>query len=170
MGDGSVNLILDIEHIISASKTFQSSAPLKIGKAKIKKDADVNKESEKKSTIKKVLVVDDSKSIRNILCAYIRESGYETNEAVSGEEAIALIAKENYSLITIDVMMDGMDGYELTRKIRDMKNYVSTPIIMVSALTEKVNKIKGFDAGVDEYLAKPIDRETFFSLLRRMIK
>ena len=67
-------------------------------------------------------------------------------------------------------MMPGMNGYELTAKIRTLNNYLHTPIIMVSALSDKLDKIKGFDAGVDDYVVKPVDKNMFISMIMRLMK
>ncbi|HON56596.1 MAG TPA: chemotaxis protein CheW, partial [bacterium] len=159
-GDGGVCLILDIEQILGSQKMYESSRTLKIGKAK---HTETEKTPQKKlddnatKNIKKVLVVDDSKPIRNMLKSYVEEAGYAVDEAANAEEALQLLKDNMYSLITVDVLMPGLNGYELSAKIREMKKFLKTPIVMISALTDKVDKIKGFDAGIDEYLTKPVD-------------
>ncbi len=170
MGDGSVCLILDIEQILTSDNINEASAKtLKVGKAR-KKDEDKKEKTNKKDDRKKILIVDDSKPIRTALKLFVEEAGFFPEEAASGEEAYELAKKNNYNLITIDVLMPGMNGYELCSRIRTLNNYLQTPIIMVSALSDKLDKIKGFDAGVDEYIVKPVDKNTFISMITRLMK
>ncbi len=170
MGDGSVCLILDIEQILTSDNINEASAKtLKVGKEKKKEDAKKEK-TEKKDDRKKILIVDDSKPIRTALKLYVEEAGFFPAEAASGEEAFELVKKNQYNIISIDAMMPGMNGYELTAKIRTLNNYLHTPIIMVSALSDKLDKIKGFDAGVDDYVVKPVDKNMFISMIMRLMK
>ncbi|MBP7653553.1 chemotaxis protein CheW [Candidatus Dependentiae bacterium] len=171
MGDGGVCLILDIEQILSSDKMYESGKPLKIGKSK--KIGINNFDKHPKPSVierKKILVVDDSKPIRSMLKNYIEDAGYYADEAVSGEEALILLKKNRYSLVTVDVLMPGMNGYELSANIRTMKDYLRIPIIMISALNDKVDKIKGFNAGIDEYLTKPVDKNVFINLMTHLLK
>ena len=105
-----------------------------------------------------------------MLKSYVEEAGYAVDEAANAEEALQLLKDNMYSLITVDVLMPGLNGYELSAKIREMKKFLKTPIVMISALTDKVDKIKGFDAGIDEYLTKPVDKNVFINMLMHLIK
>lgn len=99
----------------------------------------------------KILIVDDEKMMTELLSAHLRESGYETYAAGSGEEAMALLSKLP-DLILLDINMPGVDGLKLCERIRD---HVSCPILFLTARVTEQDKIRGFAAGGDDYVTKP---------------
>lgn len=106
----------------------------------------------------KVLAVDDYPSILNLLQEIIVPLGHQVITALSGAEAIEKFKNESPDLILMDIMMPGMDGFEATRQIKQIPNNgLWTPVIMLSALHEPADFVKGMASGADEYLTKPID-------------
>ena len=103
----------------------------------------------------KVLVVDDSRTARDLHGFMLESGGYEVRQAVNGSEALEKAITTQFDLIVTDVNMPQMDGYEFTRRIRATAGYETTPIIMVSTESEAQDKTRGFEAGVNVYVVKP---------------
>lgn len=101
---------------------------------------------------KKVLVVDDEQNIVNIISFNLKKEGYEVLTAGDGEEGVRVTFSEDPDLILLDIMMPKMDGYEACKKIREK---MSTPIIMLTARAEEVDKVLGLELGADDYVTKP---------------
>jgi two-component system response regulator ResD len=116
----------------------------------------------------KILVVDDEERIRRLLRMYLEREDYEIDEAENGNIALMKALENNYDLILLDIMMPGKDGIEVCRELREKK---STPIIMLTAKGEEVNRVQGFEVGTDDYIVKPFSpREVVLrvkALLRR---
>ncbi|MCP8968718.1 response regulator transcription factor [Ectobacillus ponti] len=120
------------------------------------------------NTETKILVVDDEERIRRLLKMYLEREGYTIDEADNGDTALAKALQYEYDLIVLDLMMPGKDGIEVCREVREKK---STPIIMLTAKGEEVNRVQGFEVGTDDYIVKPFSpREVVLrvkALLRR---
>lgn len=101
---------------------------------------------------KKILIVDDEKNIVDILKFNLKKEGYDTIEAYDGEEAINLALNHNPDLILLDIMLPKMDGFTVCRKLRQS---ISTPILMLTAKEEEVDKVLGLELGADDYITKP---------------
>ena len=99
-----------------------------------------------------ILVVDDEKPIVEILKVNLIKSGYRVIEAYDGNEAVVKAISEEPDLILLDVMLPGMDGFSVCKKIRETS---SVPIIMLTAREEEVDKILGLELGADDYMTKP---------------
>lgn len=116
-----------------------------------------------------IMVVDDDKHINRLFCAILRREGYEVQSADSGTDALEKLGRFLADLIIIDVMMPGMDGFELTELLRS--NHNNLPILMITAREQPQDKHKGFLVGTDDYMTKPVDKtEMLFrvkALLRR---
>ena len=104
-----------------------------------------------------ILVVDDDKNTRLLFRAVLEEAGYTVSCASDGERALVVMDEEHIDLVVLDIMMPHMDGYEFTKTLRDTNN--NLPILMVSAKQLPSDKHKGFAAGTDDYMTKPIDEE-----------
>lgn len=102
-----------------------------------------------------ILVVEDNADMRELFCTVLSDSGYQCLPAADGLEALEIMDKEYVDLIVADVMMPGMDGYELTKAIRDAK--MDFPILMVTAKDQFDDMQKAFHAGTDDYMIKPIN-------------
>ncbi|MBV7273658.1 response regulator transcription factor [Clostridiaceae bacterium UIB06] len=99
-----------------------------------------------------ILVVDDDKSIRNLIKVYLENEGYNIMEASNGAEALVMINENNFDLVILDIMMPILDGISACIKIRES---YTMPIIFLSAKDEEIDKIKGLTVGADDYVAKP---------------
>ncbi|MFS0781334.1 response regulator transcription factor [Bacillus sp. 1P06AnD] len=119
----------------------------------------------------KILVVDDEERIRRLLKMYLEREDYVIDEAEDGTEALAKAVANDYDLILLDIMMPGKDGIEVCRELREKK---STPVIMLTAKGEEINRVQGFEVGTDDYIVKPFSpREVVLrvkALLRRSSK
>lgn len=115
-----------------------------------------------------ILVVDDEERIRRLLKMYLEREGYIIEEAENGEEALRKALENNYDLILLDIMMPGIDGIEVCKELREKK---ATPVIMLTAKGEEMNRVQGFEVGTDDYIVKPFSpREVVLrvkALLRR---
>ena len=105
----------------------------------------------------KVMLVDDEKSLCTALGLIIERAGYDFVCAGDGDEALRLFSHERPDLAVLDVMLPGIDGFELCERLRAASP--SLPILMLSAKSDIVDKRVGFKAGADDYLAKPFDEE-----------
>ena len=101
---------------------------------------------------KRILVVDDEDRIRRLLRLYLEREGFQIDEAEDGEKALRMALSQSYDLIILDLMLPGMDGLDVCREIRSKK---ATPIIMLTARGEEVNRVEGFEVGTDDYVVKP---------------
>ncbi len=100
----------------------------------------------------RILIVEDEETIADLEKDYLELSGFEVEVANDGETGLKKALKEDYNLFILDLMLPGVDGFEICRKIRDEKN---TPIIMVSAKKDDIDKIRGLGLGADDYMTKP---------------
>lgn len=103
---------------------------------------------------KRILIVEDDADISMVEEAYLESAGFETKIIAEGSSVGALLEKEQFDLILLDLMLPGKSGYEICREIRDQ---IDIPILMVTARTESVDKIRGLGLGADDYIAKPFD-------------
>lgn len=101
---------------------------------------------------KLIYVVDDEQNIRDLICAYLKKESFETRSFQDGESALEAFKSNPSDMLIIDIMMPGIDGYSLCRKIREFSN---VPIIMVSARDEEIDRILGLELGSDDYISKP---------------
>ena len=117
-----------------------------------------------------VLLVEDSEVVREALRRLLTQAGYRVVTANDGVEGVAAAQREKFDIISTDVMMPNMDGYELTRALRKTEQYRDTPIVMVTSRDERIDRIRGFDAGVDEYITKPHDRHLLVRTIKRLLE
>jgi DNA-binding response OmpR family regulator len=102
-----------------------------------------------------VLVVEDDLKLNRLFCAVLTKNGYRAIPAEDGDRALELLESEYVDLVISDVMMPNMDGYELTKMLRDAN--IHLPILMITARESFEDKRKGFLAGTDDYMVKPVD-------------
>ena len=110
-----------------------------------------------------IIVVEDNTEMAGLLCDFINAEGYSTAHLTSGEDALSLFEKEGARLVILDVMLPGMDGFGVCKKIRKSSN---TPIIIVSAKTEKNDKLNGLILGADDYIEKPYDIDILLAKIK----
>lgn len=102
-----------------------------------------------------ILVVEDDKELRELFCTVLSDNGYNPISASNGEVALDVLDHQHVDLIVSDIMMPIMDGYELTRSLRDAD--YTQPILMITAKDAMSDKREGFRAGTDDYMIKPVD-------------
>src|SRR5690606_16739651 len=118
----------------------------------------------------RILVVDDSRDNLEILATRLRFRGYAVETAASGEEALARVAENPPDLILLDIMMPGIDGYEVARRIKGDPTLPFIPIILLTARDTTQDKVEGLDAGADDYLTKPINFPELEARVRSMLR
>ena len=117
-----------------------------------------------------ILVVDDQPQNIELLEAYLVPQGYEIVKAANGEEALEKLSGNQIDLILLDVMMPGMDGFEVTRRVRQDDKTRLLPIILVTALRETEDRVKGIEAGCDDFISKPVDKMELLARVRSLLK
>ncbi len=116
----------------------------------------------------RLLLADDEKELANALVAILKHSNYTVDAVYNGTDALDYALAGNYDGIILDVMMPGMDGMEVLKKIRE--NGLSTPVLFLTAKTEVDDRIKGLDLGADDYLPKPFDMGELLARVRAMLR
>ncbi|MEO1038705.1 MAG: response regulator transcription factor [Pseudomonadota bacterium] len=114
-----------------------------------------------------ILVVDDDDRIRELLTRFLRERSFLVSAAPDAERALAKLAVIAFDLLVVDVMMPGMDGFELTRRIREQSQ---TPVLLLTARGEPEDRIQGLSLGADDYLAKPFEPEELVLRIRSILR
>lgn len=114
-----------------------------------------------------ILIVEDSRELSGVLCDFLRSRNYTVSVAKTGEKALSLYKKYGARLIVLDIMLPGIDGFAVCRKIREESN---TPILIVSAKTEKDDKLSGLILGADDYIEKPYDIDILLAKIDGIFK
>lgn len=117
-----------------------------------------------------VLVVDDQYPNRLLLRDVLEARGYAVTEAISGQEALDAIAERQPDVVLLDVSMPGMDGFEVTRKLRADPATMALPVLLVTALSAREHRLQGMEAGANDYITKPIDRAELVLRVRNAIQ
>jgi len=118
-------------------------------------------------TTELILVVEDEPSIAEIVGLYLRRAGYQVSYAIDGLEAQSKIQSQSPDLILMDLMLPIIDGFELTRWLRDQSD---TPIIMLTARRDEVDRIAGLEIGADDYIIKPFSPQEVVSRVRAVLR
>lgn len=119
------------------------------------------------NTPARILIVDDEPSITEFVSYAMQKEGYETEVASDGEQALMKIEDQHFDLFMLDIMLPGIDGYELCRRIRAK---MSTPILFLSARDTELNKVVGLELGADDYLAKPFGVRELLARTRALLR
>lgn len=117
--------------------------------------------------VKKILIVEDEKEIRNILKVYLLTAGYEVTEAADGEEAMKIFYEKPFDLVILDIMLPKKDGWSICREI---KEYSSVPVIIITARDNENDEVFGFEIGADDYITKPFSNKVFLARVRTVLK
>lgn len=115
-----------------------------------------------------ILVADDDKNTRRLMQAVLERDGYTVSLAANGQEALEVLDREHIDLVVLDVMMPRMDGYAFTATLRETKS--DLPILMVSAKHLPEDRKRGFLAGTDDYMTKPVDMEEMLLHIRALLR
>lgn len=115
-----------------------------------------------------VLVVEDEELIGEMVKLNLEEEGYEVSWITDGNEVGGILKSRSFDLIVLDIMLPGRDGFQIAGELRASE--VGTPILMLTALSETVSRVKGLDAGGDDYLTKPFDMDEFLARVRALIR
>jgi two-component system phosphate regulon response regulator PhoB len=118
----------------------------------------------------RILLVEDEASQRAVLSYNLMREGYQVTEAIDGEEAILLTEEEDFDLVLLDWMLPALSGIEICRRLKRQKRTKDIPVIMLSARAEDVDKVRGFDTGADDYLAKPYSLPELLARIRSHLR
>jgi|GEM_PF-716290 len=118
----------------------------------------------------RVLIVDDEARDRRLLQVMVRAEGYETDMAASGEEALRMVRESPPDLILLDILLSGIDGFEVARRLKDDPATKGIPIIMITALDDREARIVGLSAGAEDFLSKPVDRAELSGRVRNLLR
>lgn len=117
-----------------------------------------------------ILIVDDLPQNSELLEAYLAPQGYEMLTASSGAEALEKLASHPIDLILLDIMMPEMDGFEVARRVRQNEIMRLLPIILVTALHDTEDRVRGIEAGCDDFISKPVDKSELVARVRSLLK
>ena len=115
----------------------------------------------------KIMVVDDEMHIRELVRFYLDKAGFDTIEAANAEEALDIVENQYIDLAVVDIMMPGMDGFEL---VEQMRQYREFPVIMLTAKSQSKDKLRGFSFGIDDYVTKPFDPDELMARVKTILK
>ena len=118
----------------------------------------------------KILIVDDESTARAALETLLRREGFEVSDADSGSSALAKCTSFRPDLILLDIVMPGMDGFEVCRHIKATPETRLTPVVLITGLSATVDRIKGINAGADDFLSKPIDFNELLARCRSLLR
>ena len=115
----------------------------------------------------KIMVVDDEMHIRELVRFYLDKAGFDTIEAANAEEALDIVENQYIDWAVVDIMMPGMDGFEL---VEQMRQYREFPVIMLTAKSQSKDKLRGFSLGIDDYVTKPFDPDELMARVKTILK
>ena len=115
----------------------------------------------------KILVVDDDPNIRQLVSLYLEKEGFEVSAAERGDEAVKAFRASPPNLMLLDVMLPGMDGWQVCREVRKISNI---PIIMLTAKDETFDKVLGLELGADDYIVKPFDMKELVARIKAVTR
>ncbi|MFB7642912.1 response regulator transcription factor, partial [Peribacillus butanolivorans] len=118
--------------------------------------------------MKKILIIEDEENLLQFIRLELEYEGYEVMTAYDGREGLAIALNENVDLILLDLMLPGLNGIEVCRRIRSSMD--NTPIIMITARDSVLDKISGLDSGADDYISKPFQIEELLARMRAIFR
>src|SRR5271154_7419934 len=118
----------------------------------------------------RILVVDDNDANRKLLEARLSAEYFDVLTATSGAEGIAICEKDQCDIVLLDIMMPGMDGFEVCRRLKSHVSTAHLPIVLVTALDEPADRVRGLEAGADDFVTKPIDEMQLIARVRSLAR
>ena len=118
----------------------------------------------------KILVVDDEKDILELIDFNLTKNGYRVRTVTSGEEALDLIKENDYDLIILDLMLPGVDGFDICKIIKADKHKSNIPIVMVTAKADEADKVAGLEIGADHYVTKPFSPRELLAIVKATLR
>jgi len=118
----------------------------------------------------RVLLVEDEPDIRDLIVLHLRHDGYEVGTAVSGEDALAQVRQAPPDLVILDLMLPGMGGLEVCRRLRQDRVTASLPIVMLTAKADEVDRVVGLELGADDYVVKPFSPKELLARVRAVLR
>jgi DNA-binding response OmpR family regulator len=116
----------------------------------------------------KVLLIDDDEQNREIIKLRLEQAGFKVEEAANGEEGLALAREAQPNLIVLDVMMPKMDGWQACRGLKSNEKTKDIPVIMLTARTQQIEELRGWESGVDDYMTKPCDHKVLIQKINQL--
>lgn len=160
---------LTVTSVLNEGSVFTLQLPLRLTKSASEKKEKLAEPIKEVTTKPKILIVEDNIEMNSFLVEMLGKK-YDCSVAFDGHEAYAKILNEDFSLITSDVMMPKVDGFELREKVNLLENKKNTPFILVTAKNLEVDKIKGFNLGVHDYIVKPFSKNELLARISNLIK
>ncbi len=117
-----------------------------------------------------LLVVEDDGNLAKLLKYNLEKAGYRCQLVASGEDALQQLAERNFDLVLLDIMLPGIDGFEVCRKMRQHQLHRELPIVMLTAKGEEIDKVLGFELGIDDYVVKPFSPRELTLRIRAILK
>jgi DNA-binding response OmpR family regulator len=119
---------------------------------------------------RKILIIEDERDILDLVCHYLEKDGFRTRTATDGAAGLAAARKDHPDLIVLDLMLPGMDGLELCKKLRAEPATALTPVIMLTAKTDETDRIVGLELGADDYLTKPFSPKELVARVKALLR
>ena len=163
LGDGSVVIILDLPAMM------RTQASLEYQQAKALDAIEAEKRHEQEERVKRILVVDDSVTVRKVTSRLLERNGYEVFTAKDGVDAIATLQDHIPDLMLLDIEMPRMDGFEVASIVRHDSRLQHLPIIMITSRTGEKHKNRALSIGVNEYMGKPFQEDTLLSTIDKLL-
>ena len=164
-----MNGTLTVSSVLNEGSAFKLQLPLRLAKPITEQKVAPKKTIKEISKRPKVLIVEDNVEMNSFLLEML-EKEYECSVAFDGHEAYEKILEEDFDLITSDVMMPKVDGFELREKVNELEGKKNTPFILITAKHLEVDKIKGFNLGVHDYIVKPFNKNELLARISNLIK
>ena len=122
------------------------------------------------TAVQKILVVDDDQSLARVVRAYLEKAGFQVLTAFDGETAIHTLRRDRPELVVLDLMLPDRDGWDITRLVRSDPALANTPIIMLTARADDIDKIVGLELGADDYITKPFNPREVVARVRSVLR
>jgi len=166
--DAPIQVATPAPHVSQTLRRSVSGAPL--GRTVPPREAPVTEAEKKRALGDTVLVVDDNATVRMFMQAKLAPYGFEVDIAETGEEAIGLSATQEYACVFLDVVLPGIDGYQVCKLIKGNKQAIKkTAVVMLTSRSSPFDKLRGSMAGCDEYLTKPLDEDRLLEVIAKFL-